>query len=161
VACAVAVIVLALVRGGDVTVAVGLRIAIASLACLVGALALGLPRLLPVPFLLLGGAYAVYLAVDDVPLDPSAPVLAAGLLLSAELGYWSLEEREKIPGEPGETLRRIAMLLGLGAAALLVSGALLALADVTRARGLAMDLVGATAAGAVLALIVLFSRRPS
>jgi hypothetical protein len=134
------------------------RIAIASLVLLAAGLALSLPRLLPLPFLLVGGAYAVYLAVDDVPLDPSAPVLAAGLLLSAELAYWSLEEQEKIPGEPGETLRRIAMLLGLGALALVVSGALLALADVTRARGLGIDLVGAAAAGGVLALILAFAR---
>jgi hypothetical protein len=152
------VIVLALIRGGDVTVAIGVRVGIASIVCLSAALALGLPRLLPLPFLLLGGAYAVYLAVDDVPLDPTAPVLAAALLVSAELAYWSLEEREKIPGEPGEVLRRIGVLLGLGAAALVLSGALLALADVTRAKGLVIDLVGATAAGAVLALILAIAR---
>ena len=149
---------LALVRGGDVSVAVGVRIAIAGLVCLVAALVIGLPRLVPLPFLLLGGAYTVYLAVDDVPLDPAAPVLAAGLLVSAELAYWSLEEREKVAGERGEALRRIAVLLGLGASALLVSGGLLAIADETHARGLAIDLVGAVAAAGVLGLIAVYAK---
>jgi hypothetical protein len=142
-----------------VTVGIGLRVAPVALLCLVGALVFGVPRVVPLPLVLLGGAYAVYLAVDDVPLDSAAPVLAAGLFLSAELAYWSLEERESFRGEPGETLRRIAVLTGLGAAALLASATLLALADVARTRGLAVDLVGATAAGAVLALIVLYARR--
>jgi hypothetical protein len=142
-----------------VTVGVGLRVAPVSLVILVGTLAFGSARLLPLPFVLLGGAYAVYLAVDDVPLDPAAPVLAAGLFLSAELAYWSLDERESFHGDAGETLRRIAVVAGLGGAALLASGALLALADVAGARGLAIDLVGATAASAVLALVVLYARR--
>jgi hypothetical protein len=142
-----------------VTVGIGLRVAPVALLCLVGALVFGVPRVVPLPLVLLGGAYAVYLAVDDVPLDPAAPVLAAGLFLSAELAYWSLEERESFRGEPGETLRRIAVLTGLGAAALLASATLLALADVARTRGLAVDLVGATAASAVLALIVVYARR--
>lgn len=141
------------------TVGIGLRVAPVALLCLVGALVFGVPRVVPLPLVLLGGAYAVYLAVDDVPLDPAAPVLAAGLFLSAELAYWSLEERESFRGEPGETLRRIAVLTGLGAAALLASATLLALADVARTRGLAVDLVGATAASAVLALIVVYARR--
>jgi hypothetical protein len=142
-----------------VTVGVGTRIAVVALLCLVVALVLGAPQLVPVPFLLLGGAYAVYLVVDDVPLDPAAPVFAAGVLVSAELAYWSLEERDRISGDPGETLRRIAVLGGLAATALLVSGGLLALADVAGTRGLAVDLVGAVAAGAVLASIVRYARR--
>lgn len=141
------------------TVGVGLRIAPVGMLILVGALVFGSARLLPLPFVLLGGAYAVYLVVDDVPLDPSAPVLAAGLFMSAELAYWSLEERESFRGEPGETLRRIAVLAGLGAAALLASGALLALADIAATRGLAIDLVGATAAAAVLGLVTVYARR--
>ena len=137
----------------------GLRVAPVGLFFLVGTLVLGAPRLVPLPFVMLGAAYAVYLAVDDAPLDPAAPVLAAGLFVSAELAYWSLEGRERIRGEAGETLRRIAVLAGLGAAALLASGALLALADVARTRGLAVDLVGAIAAAATLGLIAVYARR--
>jgi hypothetical protein len=142
-----------------VTVGVGARISVVALLCLVAALVLGVSRLVPVPFLLLGGAYAVYLVVDDVPLDPAAPVFAAGVLVSADLAYWSLEERDRVSGDAGETLRRIAVLSGLAATALVVSGALLALADVAGTRGLAIDLVGAVAASAVLALIVRYARR--
>jgi hypothetical protein len=148
------VVTLALVRGGEVTVGVGLRIAPVGMLILVGALVFGSARLLPLPFVLLGGAYAAYLVVDDVPLDPAAPVLAAGLFMSAELAYWSLEERESFRGEPGETLRRIAVLAGIGAA-----GALLALADVAATRGLAVDLMGASAAAAVLGLVAVYARR--
>jgi hypothetical protein len=157
--CAGGVVALALARGGDVTVAVGVRIASVGVLCLAGTLALGIPRLVPLPFLLLGGAYAVYLAVDDVPLDPASPVLAAGLFVSVELAYWSLEERQSVRGEPGETLRRLAVLAGLGTVALLGAGALLALADVARTSGLAVDLMGATAAVAVFALIAVYARR--
>jgi hypothetical protein len=157
--CAAGVVTLAIVRGGDVTVGVGLRVAPAALLVLAGALAFGIARLIPLPFVLLGGAYAVYLAVDDVPLDPAAPVLAAGLFLTAELAYWSLDERESFHGDVGETLRRIAVVTGLGAVALLASAGLLALADVAGTRGLAVDLVGALAASATLALIVVYARR--
>ena len=34
--------------------------------------------------------YTAWLAVDSRPLDGASPLVAAGLVLSAELAYWSL-----------------------------------------------------------------------
>ena len=84
--------------------------------------------LVPAPFVLVGGLYAAQLAVDDVPLDVAAPAFAAGLLVGAELAYWSLDERERLKGEPGDDLRRLAYVAGLGVATLLVASVLLVLA---------------------------------
>jgi hypothetical protein len=128
------------------------------LVVLVAALVLGWPRLVPVAFGLLVGVYALYLSVDDAALDGTAPVFAAGVLVAAELAYWSLEELDEVRAEAGESLRRLGFVALLGAAALLVSGGVLALADVARTRGLAVDVLGASAAAAVL-LVVLLARR--
>jgi hypothetical protein len=130
-----------------------------ALLALLAALVLGWARLLPVSLLLLGGLYGLQLTVDDARLDPAAPVFAAGLLLTAELGYWSLEELEGVDVEPGEQLRRLAIVAGLGLSALVVAAGLLALADGVHAGGLAVDLLGAAAAAAALLVVVAFSRR--
>jgi hypothetical protein len=129
-----------------------------AVVALVAALVLGWPRLVPVAFGLLGGAYALYLSVDGAPLDGTAPAFAAGVLVVAELAYWSLEERDEVHAEPGEGLRRLGFVALMGASALLLSGGVLALADVARTRGLAVDVLGASAAAAVL-LVVLLARR--
>lgn len=126
------------------------RAAIVALVLLAVALARGWPRAVPAPILLLGGMYATQLVVDDAALDPSAAVVAAGLLMTAELSYWSLEERGLVTAESGEGTRRLAYVAGLGVGAVVVSLALLALADAIRARGLAVDLLGALAAAAAL-----------
>ena len=62
---------------------------------LVVAVVLGWSPLVPVAVALVGGTYAVELAIDDAPLDVSVPVIALGLLLAAELAYWSLDERSR------------------------------------------------------------------
>ncbi len=126
---------------------------------LVAALVLGWARLIPLSLALLGGAYALYLSADDAALDPAAPVFGAGLLVTAELAYMSLEEREGIPAEAGEALRRAAFIAALGLGALLVSGGVLALADVIRTGGLAVDLLGAVAAAAAMLVVVALARR--
>jgi hypothetical protein len=158
-ACAGAAAVFALARAGDLATAIGARIAAGALLCLVAALVLGLPRLVPLSLVLVGAAYAVYLLVDDAPLDPAAPVFTAAILVSAELAYWSLEERERVRTDPGEALRRVALLAAFATLALVLSGALLALADSAGAQGLAIDLLGAGAAAAALLTIVLYARR--
>lgn len=142
----------------DALVEVGFRVAAVALLALVSALVLGWPSLLPVSLLLLGGLYGAHLALDDPALDGAAPFFAAGLLVTAELGYWSLEERDAVKAEPGEGLRRAAFVALLALGALLVGSLLLILTDGVRAGGLAVDLLGAVAAGAVL-LVVLVGQR--
>ena len=132
--------------------------AVAFLA-LVAALVLGWPSLVPVAVAVAGGFYALELAIDHAPLDLTAPAVAVGLLLAAELAYWSLDEREQAVGDPGEGLRRAAFVALLGVASLLVAGVLLALVDGVRARGLALDLAGAVAAAAVLVTVLVTARR--
>jgi hypothetical protein len=142
----------------DALVAIGLRVAVLALLALVASLALGWPALVPTSLVLLGGLYAAQLAVDDSTLDGAAPLFAAGLLTTAELGYWSLEEREPSTADPGEILRRVGFVALLVLGALLVAGLLLAFVDVVRAGGLALDLVGAAAAALVLT-VVIFAHR--
>lgn len=136
-----------------------MRVAAVALVALVAALRLGWSPLLPTSLVLLGGIYAAQLSVDDAALDGVAPVFAAGLYVTAELGYWSLEEREGVKAEPGEGFRRLAFVAALGLATLLVAAALLALVDAVRAGGLAVDLLGALAAAAALLVVVLAARR--
>lgn len=125
------------------------------------AIVLGWSSLVPASVGLLGVAYAVHLALDDPALDTRAPLLAAGLLLAAELAYWSLEELQKVRTEAWEQLRHLAVVVLLALAGLLVGAVLLALADVVRTRGLAVDLLGAAAAASALLLVVLVARRPA
>ena len=159
VACATALAALPLARAGDdALVEVGLRVTVLALLTLVASLALGWPVLLPVSLVLLGGLYAAQLAVDDATLDGAAPLFAAGLLGAAELGYWSLEEREPSTADPGEALRRVGFVALLVVGALLVSGVLLAFVDGIRAGGLAVDLLGAAAAALVLTVVIVAHR---
>ena len=122
------------------------------------AIVLGWSPLVPVAVALVGGTYAVELAIDDAPLDVSVPVIALSLLFAAELAYWSLDERDGAKGEPGDDLRRSAYVAGLGLAALLVAAVVLALVDAVRARGLGVDVAGAAAASLALLAVVLFAR---
>ena len=123
------------------------------------AIVLGWSPLVPLAVALVGGTYAVELAVDDAPLDVSVPVIALSLLFAAELAYWSLDERCKATGDVGQGLRRAALVALGGVAAVVVAGGLLVLVDAVRTRGLALDVLGAVAAVAVLATLLLSSRR--
>ena len=158
IACLVAVAVLPFARGDDQFQGADLRIAAVAVVVLVAAVVHGWAWLIPPSITLVGGAYAAELAIDDATLDLAAPLVAVGLVLAAELAYWSLDERVRTTGDPGEGLRRAA-LVALGAAATLVLGAaLLALVDEIRARGLALDLIGVLAAVAVVVTVVVTAR---
>jgi fucose 4-O-acetylase-like acetyltransferase len=135
-----------------------LWLAALAIAALGVAVTLGWSVLVPASLVIVSGIYAAQLTVDDAELDVNAALVAAGLYLTAELAYWSLEERALVNGEPGEGLRRLAVVAVLGLAAFVVAIALVALADVVRARGLALDLLGAAAAGAALLAVVLAAR---
>lgn len=135
-----------------------MRVAAVAFVALVAAVVQGWTWLVPASITLVGGAYAVELAIDDATLDLAAPLVAVGLVLAAELAYWSLDERTPATGDPGEGLRRAA-LVALGAAVTLVLGAaLLALVDEIGARGLALDLIGVLAAVAVVVTVVVAAR---
>lgn len=147
-------------RGGETFQGVGVRVGAVAFVALVAGVVLGWAPLIPAAAALAGGLYAAELALADAPLDVAAPAVAAGLLLSAELGYWSLEERTRWLGDVGDGLRRVAFVALLGVGAFLVASGLLAAVDAIRAQGLALDLLGAVAAAAALAIVLVVSRGP-
>lgn len=126
---------------------------------LLAALVLGWSPFVPASLVLVGALYATQLGVDDAPLDGSVAVFAAGLVVTAELGYWSLEERSPVRTDRGESLRRLAFVATLGAGSALVAEVLLVLADGVHANGIGSDLAGAAAAALVLVGIALLARR--
>ena len=58
--------------------AVGIRVGVVAVGALALSLAFGWARLVPLSLVALGGMYALQLAIDDEPLDASAPLVAAG-----------------------------------------------------------------------------------
>jgi hypothetical protein len=158
IACLLTVAAVPLTRGDTEFQAAGARVAAVAFLVLVAALVHGWPSLVPVAVALAGGVYALELAIDDAPLDLATPAVAVGLLLAAELAYWSLDDREQAVGDPGDGLRRAAFVALLGVGALVVAGILLVLVDEVRARGLALDLVGAVAAVAVFVTVLVTAR---
>jgi hypothetical protein len=147
-----------MVRGDEALREAGVRVAAVAFLALVAALVLGWSSLVPVSVALVGGLYAAELAFDDAPLDAATPAIAVALLLSAELAYWSLDERSPISGDPGEGLRRTAFVAVTGVGAAVVAALLLALVDAVRTHSLAVDLIGAVAAVAVLVTVLLVAR---
>ena len=156
--CLGALVALPVARASESLQEVSVRVATVALVALVAAIMLGWSPLVPASIVVVGGVYAAQLAIDDASLDSAAPAFAAGLLMTAELAYWSLEERDGARGEEGAGLRHAAFVAGLGVATLLVASLLLALVDAVRTQGLAVDLLGAAAAAAALFAIVLAAR---
>jgi hypothetical protein len=150
-----------LARGGGAFEQAGARVAMVAFVALVVAVVLGWSPLVPVAVALVGGTYAGELVIDDAALDVSVPVIALGLLIAAELAYWSIDERCRAPGGAGQGLRRAALVALGGVAAVVVAGGLLVLVDAVRTRGLALDLLGALAAAAVLAIVLVAARTQS
>ena len=160
-ACLLAVAAVPIARGDETFQDFDVRVAAVAVVALVAAVVQGWSWLVPAAIALAGGSYAIELAIDDAPLDVAAPVVAVGLLLAAELAYWSLDERSCVPGDPGQGSRRAA-LVALGAlSALVVASALLTLVDEVRGRGIALDLAGAAAAVAVVVTVLATARDQS
>jgi hypothetical protein len=118
------------------------------------------PTAVPAAIVLLGGEYALVLSVEGSGLDTRAAVVAAGLLVAAELAYWSLELRAEVTDEPGSYARRLAVLALLALGALALAGMLLAVVDLAGREGLAVEIAGAGAALAAVVLLWSLARRP-
>jgi hypothetical protein len=104
-----------------------------------------------------GAAYAVALGVGPRTVDEWAPLVAAGLFVTAELGFWSIEPSAALP-ERAVVVRR---LLFLAAAALAVGlvGSVLLYAASGASGGLGLESLGVAAAVAALAIVALLARR--
>jgi hypothetical protein len=118
-----------------------------------GALGLGLAAL--------GAEYAVLFVAEGGALDRYTPVYAGGLMLVAELGFWSIEPRIPAWSDAAVAEWRLARLGGACiAAAALAALALVAAAAATGTGGLALESLGVVAAvGSLILITVLVSRR--
>jgi hypothetical protein len=107
---------------------------------------------------LLGGAYAVRLALDGGGVDTRAPLEAAGLLLVAELAYDALE-RGLVRTPPELASQRVAVLTGLAAGAIVLGAGVLAVAAIPLGGGVGLTALGVAAATILFAVLARLSRR--
>jgi hypothetical protein len=133
-------------------------------ALALGLLALGLVANWPAPLgpalMLLGAEYAVHFAAYGDSLDKGAPVYAAGLVLTAELAYWSLEPpRVAAWTEYGLLLRRLAHLVAVCSAAAALAALVIVVAASGGGGGVALEAVGAAAAVGAVAVVAVLVRR--
>jgi hypothetical protein len=113
----------------------------------------------PFGIALVGASYGVFLAVRNGAVDQWAPLVAAVLFVSAELGYWSLE-RSPSPSERTVLVRRLAGLAGAAVATALV-GSLVLVAATGGAGGVGLEAAGVAAAVLAVAAIARLASRAS
>jgi hypothetical protein len=108
---------------------------------------------------LLAAQYLASALPFDSVVDARAPVVGAGLLLVAELAYWSIELRSPMRDEPAihvARARAIGVLVAAGAAAAVVP---LLVAELPAAGQPALRVAGAIAVVCVVALLAWLSAR--
>jgi len=114
---------------------------------------------------LVGGAVAVLATEYGVSLyhqrelvDARAPLLAAGLLLLAELAFWSAESHGALRDDRGVVVHRLAVLAVLALAAVALAALVLIAAELPLEGPVARLALGVAAASTVIALIAALSR---
>ena len=123
---------------------------------LVLALSVRLPGLVAWAIAVAGGAYAAALLLRNGTIDGFAPLYAVGLLLVAELAYWSLELH--VPSEEGIVARRAGRLALLALVSGGVAALVLAASELAAEGGLALEAIGVAAVGGALALVAVLLR---
>ena len=96
--------------------------------------------------------------IDAPTLDARSAVVAATLLAIGELAHLSLEARLAVTGEGGTLARRVGWIAVLAVIALGLGASIIAVVDVLRTGGLAVEVVGVAAAVGIVALLVLAAR---
>ena len=118
------------------------------------------PSLLGLGLAVLGADYAVLFVAEGSALDRFTPAYAAGFMLVAEVGFWSIEPKIPAWSEAAVAELRLARIAGacIGAAAL-AALALVAASAASGTGGLALESLGVVAAtGSVVLITVLVSR---
>jgi hypothetical protein len=133
-------------------------VGLASVIFLVAALAGRLGGLLPWALALAGAEYAAFLVIRGSSIDAYAPIYGAGLLLVAELAYWSMERRLASPPREGLAFRRGTLVLAGCVGAGGVSGLILAMAELSIRGGLWLEALGVAAAVGSIALLARLAR---
>jgi len=109
----------------------------------------------------IGADYAILFVAEGGALDRYTPIYAAGLMLVAELGFWSIESRIPAWSEPAVAEWRLARIAGacIGAG-VLAALALVAAATASGTGGLALESLGVVAVlGSLVLITVLVGRR--
>jgi hypothetical protein len=119
------------------------------------------PVLLYLALAVSGSGYAAHLAIDEPALDVRVAGVAACLLAMGELVGWARELWTTTRDEPGETWRRPTWVAAAAAGALLLVWGLLAVVDLARVEGLAVEAVGALCALVAIVAAVRLARRQS
>lgn len=96
--------------------------------------------------------------IDEPALDGRSAVMGAALLAIGELGYVSVEVRPAVTDEAGAATRRVAFVAVMTLFALGIGSAMLAVVDLLRAGGIAIEALGAAAAAGVVGMLVLSAR---
>lgn len=132
---------------------------VVALAVLTASLLRGFPSGIAWALVLLAVEYAASLAVADAEtVDAAAPLVAAGLLVLAELAYWSLELRG--PGrEETLVLRRLSALAALAVASIGLGALLVALTAAPLGGGLLWDAGGVAAAAGTIGILAWLASR--
>jgi hypothetical protein len=134
----------------------------AGVLLLVLAVLAGWPGSIAWALVLLGAEYAASLALanGDGAVDAGAPLYAAGLLVVAELAFWSLELRGTAREDAESLRRRLAALSSLAVAALGLAAVVALVTELPGGGGVLWDAVGVAAAVAALAIVARLARRP-
>jgi hypothetical protein len=108
----------------------------------------------PIALLLLGALHVI----PDGDRSIGTVIYGSGLLLTAELAYWSIDEHNRRRVEPGVFAPRLLAIVAVVAAGIPASGLVLVAADVDISRSTASTAAGATAIVACVALLAAMAR---
>jgi hypothetical protein len=109
---------------------------------------------------LLAAQYASTLAVlGEATVDAAAPLYAAGLLVLAEVSYWSLDLRAPGREESRVVVRRLTVLAALAILALVLGAFVVVLTSAPLGGGFVWDSVGVAAAVGIFVIIARLARR--
>jgi len=107
---------------------------------------------------LLGLEYVLALFIEGAALDFTAPLIGAGLLLTTELGYWSIELRAPIRDDLAAHQARARVIGALVAGGVLFAAVPLLIAQFAPG-GALLTMIGAGAAVGVLSMLVVLGWR--
>lgn len=143
---------------GDQAALVG-GLGLVAIAVLAASLAFGWSSGIAWTLALLAAEYAAALALrDSATVDAGAPLVGGGLLVVAELAYWSLERRGPGSEELRLVLRRLTVLGALALGSVLLGAFVVVVTATPFGGGLAWDLVGVLAAAGTLAIVYRLTR---
>jgi hypothetical protein len=133
-------------------------VGLAAVLFLVLALARRSHAVLPWALALAGAECAAFLVIRGGEIDGWAPIYGAGLLLVAELAYWSMERGVQGPPGEGLTFRRSTLVVTACVGAGGVGGLILAIAELSIRGGLWLEALGIAAAVGSIALLARLAR---